>query len=296
MKKTMSYISIVVVAFLAALNYELFVLPNRFAPAGLNGICTMLQYLLGISIGYLNILINIPLAIAVYFCVNKYMAMRSMVYSLCFSGFILVLEQADLSALMYSTPNSAILGPLVAGLISGAGAGLIFKSRACQGGTDFIAAIIHRYKPQVNFFWAIFALNTAVAAMSYFVYDYQIEPVLLCILYSYTSSAVQDSIMQKSRSAVRCEIVTESPEELGRVMIETLHHTVTQVPAKGMYSGRPKSVLVCIVNRSQVDALCKLVSRFPNSFMIVSHVSDVIGNFRRLDSRGNPQTEFFDLG
>ena len=296
MKKVMSYISIIAVAFLSAVVYELFVFPNSFAPAGLNGICTMIQYLSGISIGYLNILINIPLAIAAYYLVSKPMAVRSMAYTLAFSAFILILERGDLSSLVYSTPNSAILGPLVAGLISGAGAGIIFKSQANQGGTDFIAALIHRYKPEVNFFWAIFVLNTVVALASYFVYDYKVEPVLLCILYSYASSAVRDSMMQKGRSAVRCEIVTDSPQELGHALIERLHHTATQVAATGMYSGKKTSVLICIVNTSQVDRLCQLVTEFPNSFVIVSRVSNVIGNFKRLDSHGKPQVELFDLG
>ena len=296
MKKVMSYISIVLVAFLTAVTYELFVFPNRFAPAGLNGICTMIQYVCGISIGYLNIIINIPLAIAVYFLVSRPMAVRSMVYTLAFSACILFLDHADLSMFVYSTPNSAILGPVLAGILSGAGAGIIYKSRANQGGTDFIAALIHHYKPQINFFWAIFILNSVVAVASYFVYDYEIEPVLLCILYRYASSAVRDGMMQKGRSAVRCEIVTDYPEQLGHALIERLHHTATQVAATGMYSGKKKSVLICIVNKSQVDKLCQLVTEFPESFVIVSNVNNVIGNFKRLDSHGKPEVELFDLG
>ena len=296
MKKVMTYVSIVLVAFLTAVTYELFVFPNSFAPAGLNGICTMIQYVCGISVGYLNIIINIPLAIAVYFLVSKPMAARSMVYTLAFSAFILMMDRMDLTPFIYSTPNSAILGPLVAGLISGAGAGIIFKSHANQGGTDFIATLIHRYKPQVNFFWAVFFLNTIVAISSYFVYDHKMEPVLLCIFYSYASSAVRDTMMQKGRSAVRCEIVTDYPQELGHALIERLHHTATQVAATGMYSGKKKSVLICIVNKSQVERLCQLVTEFPDSFVIVSNVSNVIGNFKHLDSHGNPEMELFDLG
>lgn len=295
-KKAMSYLMIVFVAFLLALNYEMFVFPNSFAPAGLNGVCTMIQYVSGVSIGYLNILINIPLAVAIYFLVSKPMALRSMVYSLAFSAFILMLEKTDMSQFAYSTPNSAILGPLVAGIISGAGAALIFRANTCLGGTDFVAAIIHKYKPQVNFFWAIFMLNAVVAMVSFFVYDYKIEPVLLCILYSYASSTVRDAMMQKGRSAIRCEIITDNPKEMGQALIHKLHHSATLISAKGMYSGQAKSVLICIVNKSQVEELAHVVRSFPGSFVIVSHVSNVIGNFKRLDSHGKPETEIFDIG
>ena len=56
-----SYVLILVFALLAATNYEIFILNNAFAPAGVNGIATMIQYKLGISVGYLNLLFNLPL-------------------------------------------------------------------------------------------------------------------------------------------------------------------------------------------------------------------------------------------
>ena len=62
-KKVWTYAVIVFVALLGAANYQLFVFPNQFAPSGVNGICTMIQYVTGISVGYLSLLINIPLAV-----------------------------------------------------------------------------------------------------------------------------------------------------------------------------------------------------------------------------------------
>ena len=45
MKKVLTYAVIVLIAIAGAFDYQLFVFPNRFAPAGLNGICTMIQHL-----------------------------------------------------------------------------------------------------------------------------------------------------------------------------------------------------------------------------------------------------------
>ena len=77
MKKVLTYLVIAGVAILSAVNYELFVFPNQFAPSGLNGICTMIQYLSGISVGYLSLLVNIPLALWCYKEVSKPIAIRS---------------------------------------------------------------------------------------------------------------------------------------------------------------------------------------------------------------------------
>ena len=112
MKRVWTYFVIAAVALLAALDYELFVFPNAFAPSGLNGICTMIQHVSGISVGYLSLLINIPLALVVYFKVSKPIAARSMVYVVVFSVGLLILDKVDMSAFAYSTANgtSHILG------------------------------------------------------------------------------------------------------------------------------------------------------------------------------------------
>ena len=93
LKRVWTYLVIVAVAMLAALNYELFVFPNSFAPSGLNGICTIIQYVSGISVGYMSLLINIPLAVLVFFKVSKPVAVRSMVYVVVFSVGLLILDK-----------------------------------------------------------------------------------------------------------------------------------------------------------------------------------------------------------
>ena len=90
-----TYFVIALVALAAALDYELFVFPNAFAPSGINGICTMIQYISGISVGYMSLLINVPLALIVYFKVSKPMAVRSMVYVVVFSLGLLILDKGE---------------------------------------------------------------------------------------------------------------------------------------------------------------------------------------------------------
>ena len=157
LRKAATYLVIMGVAMVAAVNYELFVFPNQFAPAGINGICTMIQYITGISVGYLSLVINIPLAIWCYIEVSKPVAMRSMVYVITFSLGLLLLDHVDLSAFAYVTENgtSKILGPLVAGVIQGYVYSILVKASAYTGGMDFVSAIIHKRSPEKGFFGKI---------------------------------------------------------------------------------------------------------------------------------------------
>ena len=297
-RKVLTYFAISMVAIISAINYELFVFPNKFAPAGLNVICTMIQHLTGISVGYMALAINIPLAIITYLKVSKSLALRSMTYVAVSSIAMVVLDGMDLSRFAYSTDTgtSAILGPLVAGIIFGSAYSLLVQGSSNSGGTDFIAAIIHKYRPEMNIFWLIFGLNIVVAVSSYFVYDFQIEPVLLCILYCYTSSTITDRLTKSGRSAVRFEIVTDYPEEISQKIIQKLHHSATLIPGKGMYLGKEVSILICVVNKSQMAKLADIVRSYPHTFAVMSNVSEVMGNFKKIDREGHVEVDLLDHG
>ena len=77
LRKTLSYIFVVLLASLSAVNYIIFIFPNSFAPTGLDGICTMIQDVLDINMGYLALLGNIPLLICAYIFLNRSFAAKT---------------------------------------------------------------------------------------------------------------------------------------------------------------------------------------------------------------------------
>ena len=297
-KKPLTYLVIALMAAVSALNYQIFVFPNSFAPAGLNGICTMIQHLSGISVGYMSLIINIPLAIWVYLKVSRTLGLRSMVYVGVSSVMLVIFNSMDMSSIAYVTENgtSTILGPLVAGIIYGTLYSILVRTSATSGGTDFIAAIIHKYHPEKSMFWIIFALNVCVAGLSFFVYDFKIEPVIMCVVYCYTSSTLTDKMSRSGRAAVRFEIVTDYPEEISNAIINRLHHSATLLPGRGMYRGKEVSVLICVVNKSQMARLADIVRQYPNTFAVMSSVNEVMGNFKKIDNHGHLEKQILDHG
>lgn len=298
LRKALTYLVIAGLAMISALNYQLFIFPNKFAPAGLNGICTIIQYVTNFRVGYMSLMVNIPLALLVYFKVSKPLALRSMVYVLTFSIGLLVLDHVDLSRFQYATDTgtSAILGPLVGGIINGTCTARLFRTSAYTGGTDFVAALIHKRHPNQSVIGLIFTMNVIVAVSSYFVYDYEIEPVILCILYSFASTTVSDRVMKNTRSAVRMEIVTDHPEMLSETITKRLRHSATVIPAKGMYSGQETNVVICIISRSQLAVMSEIIGSMPHTFAVISQVSQVMGNFKQYDPHGNEPRTILDPG
>ena len=297
-KKILTYLVIVGIGFVGALNYELFVFPNQFAPSGVNGICTIIQHVFGISVGSLSLLINIPLATLCYFRCSKPIALRSMVYVVTFSLGLIILDHVDLSMFAYSTPNgtSKILGPLVAGIIHGFDCSILARASAYSGGMDFISALIHEKDPNKSVYGLTFIMNVIIAITSYFVFGYQMEPVILCILYSFSASTLVERRMKSGREAVRFEIITDYPREISDEIIKKVRHTTTLIPAKGMYAGRETNLLICVVNKTQVSQVARIIRKYPYTFSIIDPVSEVMGNFKSLNTDGTLVRDVLDHG
>ena len=285
-KKIFTYIMITALACGMALCYQIFIFENSFAPAGINGIATMIQYKLNFCVAYMSLLINIPLCVLAFIFLDKGFAARSTVFALTFSVALLLLQFriVDLSFLSYKTANgtSTILAPIASGVINGIIYGAAIRLNGCTGGTDIVAALIHKKWPEQNLIWIIFALNTGVAVASYFVYDLKVEPVVLCIIYSFLTSQVGDTILRGSRQRIKFEIVTNESKALSDEIIATLKHSVTVVPAKGMFSGRETEMLICVVQKHQVVAMEKIIAAHPGAFAYSTIINETLGNFDKI--------------
>lgn len=276
-----SYLIVFGLAVLMGINYEIFVFPNAFAPAGINGIGTMVQYLFHFSIGYLSLIINVPLIFFAWRKLDPDYARKSLLYVLTFSAVTLLLNQVDMSFISYHTGYSHLLGPVAAGCVSGATYGLVIRCNGSTGGTDIVAAWVRKKHPTFNLIWVIFTLNAVVAGISFFVYGYQFEPVILCLVYCFLSSRIGDRMLKGGKMALKFEVITKNPQELSARLLSELHHGVTMLNAEGMYSETPTSLLVCVVNRHQIVRFQEILSEFPDCFAYVSSVNETMGKFDR---------------
>ena len=280
-----SYGIVVAMAVLMAVNYHVLILQNNFAPAGINGIATMIQYKLNFSVGYMSLIINVPLCLAALFVVDRDFAAKTMAFNLAFSGALLLFRYTGiLDPFVYHTENgtSTVLAPLAAGVVNGFIYATVLRENCSLGGTTVAAAMVHEKKPEADLVWVNFIMNTSVAIASYFVYDFRLEPVLLCIIYCYLTTRVSESLIRGGKRQLRVDIVTGDYESLSREIIEKLRHSATVLPARGMYSGKETDLVICVINPHQLAKLKEIISHYPGTFTTVTTVGETVGNFKRL--------------
>ena len=281
------YKSLLLIPFFAlamALSYALFIFHNKFAPSGVGGIATMVQYVFKFNAGYLNLLINIPILIVAWKLVDKEFVIKTALFTLCFSGFLMLFEHIDFSKFQYYTDNgtSNILAPVAAATVNGAFYGFALRVHGSTGGTDVVSFCIKHYHPEYNVTWIGFILNAIIAGVSYFVYEFRFEPVICCIIYSFVLTSVGNQVLRGSQSALKFEIITAHPEELSKDLMNELHHGVTLLPAEGAYTHEQKSLVICIVNKHQIADIQQIIGKYPGSFAYITAVSETMGNFRRI--------------
>lgn len=283
-RTSVQYALIVLYAILTALIYEIFVFPNNFAPAGLNGFATMIQHLFGIEVGALSLIINLPMLAVAFFVLGRTYTSRTATYTVVFSVALIFLERVDISPIVFRAQNTgdAILAAVAGGLFNGALYSFSVKAGGSTGGTDVIGGFINHKHPEYDTVWIIFLLNVAVAAVSFFVYDMQYQPVILCAVYVFASSKVSDSIFKGARMAAKFEVITTQPQELAEELMRTLNHGCTVITVRGMYTGAEKSMLVCVVNPRQVVEFEKVIRKYDSTFAYISTVNGTVGQFHKV--------------
>ena len=275
-KKALSFLLISVIATLSALNYAVFIFPNNFAPAGIDGICTMIQDLAGINIGYLSLLANIPLVIIAFFHLNRDFAVKSTLYVLMFSIASILIKNIVSSDFGYHTDtgSSVVLAPLAAGVIRGILYALTLYLNSSSGGIDIIAAVVKKKNPYLDLMNVIFLINLLVSFTSFFVYGMRMEPVICSILYSFITSSISNRIRSRKHSAIKYEIITSESNELCEKITEKLNQTATVVDAKGAYSGSDQKMVVCVINRHNAPYLEEIILTVGTSVVLKSVVDD----------------------
>ncbi|MBQ3072980.1 MAG: YitT family protein [Oscillospiraceae bacterium] len=286
------YLQIFAAAILAAFTYHLFIIPNGFAPAGLNGIATMVQYKTGFSIGYMSLLINVPICIFATLLIDRSFGIRSLFYCIAYSVIYLLLQHIGLEAFKYNAGDHDTIYPVIlSGLCKGVVYSIVFRQNASTGGIDIVSKYITKRSPNLNFFWIAFTLNAIVAGASFFVYAkpdetgalvYNYKPVCHCLAFYFITTFTGNRLIRSTKTACKFTVITAHGDEISREILEKLHHSSTRLPATGSYTGRQLDVLLCVINKHQLVDLRAILKSYPNTFSFSEPVDATYGTFYKV--------------
>ena len=260
-----------VTALAVALGMHVFIYPTAFAPSGVDGMATVLQAVTGINAGFFTVAINLPLLIAAWFVLHRRYVFYTLLYTVFLSFFLILLARVDFYAY---EPHGERLLPAVFGGIAHGLTGIMLRVGASSGGVDVLAGMIQKRHSHRDVEKIISLISFATVAISYLVYR-NLESVLLSVVEIIVCERITALILRTTRMAIKCEIVTESPDELRLALLKFLPHSMALSLQSG--SKEPSSgILVCVISRRQLPELFRILKEFPHTTVYYSDVMGVI--------------------
>ena len=264
-----AYIQIVLGCIIGGIAYPLFLVPNSIAPGGLSGLAMVLNHLFHWPVGMTSLLMNIPLFLIGYKAMGKVFVWRSLVATVLFSLAIDAIKLQPMTV-------DPLLGTLYGGLLLGVGLGLILRGGATTGGTDMIARMVHKKMPFITVGAFLLMIDCLVVILAGVVMG--TTEGLYALICIFVSSKVIDMVLAGFSSNKACFIITPKWEQVTERILHDMDRGVTQLTARGAYSGEERPVVLCVTSRQEVARLKDIVREADEkAFMFVTETHEALG-------------------
>lgn len=252
---------VLVGSLIYSIGVNIFIIPHKLLSGGVAGIAIILQYLTKIPSGYFIILINIPIFLIGIKIVNKEFGIFSFIGMISMSIFLIFTRQFQ----SYYYMPDPLISSLCGGVLTGIGAGIVFKSRASQGGTDIIAVVIKK-KYGISIGNIAFAINALIVTLGMIVGN--LETAVYTLIAMYISAAVLDKAIQGFDREKVVLIVTQDSDKVKQVILKNLGRGVTYLYGEGAYTGDKKNVIYCILTSREIEEAKNLIEDIDSSAVI----------------------------
>lgn len=266
------YLLIIVGSALFAMGFRFFLYPNSIIVGGISGIAMIINLLTDIPVGLLTIILNVPLFIIAWKHFGTGFIIGSLVGMTLSSVFI------DIFALLPISPtDDMLLACLIGGAVKGLGLGIVYYAGATTGGTDIIAKFIRLKFPYLNF-GTVVLITDFIIIVAFAVIFNKVESAMYAVIAMFVVSKVIDLVLYGIDNSNVCYIISEKSDQLITDITDTLHRGVTILEGEGAYSHQSKQVLLCVVKRTQISEIRKLIKNIDeNAFFIVTDAKNVFG-------------------
>jgi uncharacterized membrane-anchored protein YitT (DUF2179 family) len=242
---------------------------HKFITGGLFGLALFISYSAkALSAGLWYALLSIPLFVLGWIYVSR----RFFWYSL-YSTVITILA-FDFIKLDFGVHNQ-LYAAVAAGVICGAGGGIMLRSLGSAGGLDVLAVLLNRkYNIGVGKTYIFFNGLLFMLMLTRMEADLVIASLILVFISSLTVEYVLSMFSQRKIVF----IIAKEPEELAQTILKKLRIGATFLRGRGAYTGCDRDILMSVINNIQLKRLEEIVfTHDPGALFIVENTFNVLG-------------------
>lgn len=268
------YVIISIAMLMGSVGLVLFFLPNEITTGGITGVASIL---------YWGFQIPVSLTFFVMNAVLMMFALRILGWKFCVKTiYAVVLFTVITSLLQYYVGDLHLLADqkfmalIVGSAFLGTSVGLGLSSGGSTGGSDVIAAMVHKYK-DVSLGHIILFCDLIIITSSYLVLK-DWEKVLYGYCFLFICSFCVDQVVNTMRRSVQFFIISDKYDIIGKAINELVPRGCTVFDGHGFYSGKKVQALFVIAKKSESNMIFRLIDDIdPNAFVSQSAVIGVFG-------------------
>lgn len=257
-------------SIICAISVNAILVPMQFFGAGFTGISLLIHYLIPMApIALVYFLLNIP----VYILGWIYVGRRFFLYSI--PGMIIF--TVALGFVNFHLPiQDKILAAILAGIIMGAGSGIILRSLGSAGGLDLLSVIFLRLF-SIRLGTTILVFNVAILVAGAVLFS--LERALYTLIYIFINSHVVNLVVMGLSQRKAVLIISSHWEGISKVIMEKTRRGVTILNGRGAYTNKEQNVLYTIITFRELSQVKRIVRDIdPDAIVVVNDTLEVMGH------------------
>jgi uncharacterized membrane-anchored protein YitT (DUF2179 family) len=244
--------------------------PNQFVSGGFTGVSLVIHYLFpSFPLALLYLLLNVPVFVLGW----RFVGRRFFFYSI----LGMVIFSAAIAWIHVPVPiHDKILSALLAGIITGIGAGIVLRSSGSSGGTDILSVIlVNRFSIRIGN--TILAFNVIVLTAASLLFS--LDAALYTLIYIYVYSQIINIVLTGLSQRKAIFIISPKWQEISREILDKVGRGVTFIRGQGGYSGQDEQILYTVVSLRELHRIKDIIRQMdPNAFVVVHNTLEVMGH------------------
>ena len=269
-KQIVNALSVIIGTFILAVSVEVFIIPYHILSGGVAGIAVALEPFIHVPETLIaNILLVVLLIIGGFF-LGKEFVKNTILSSLTYPIFTSLLSgRVELTV-------DPIVASFYAGLVGGAGIGLVLRTGASTGGMDIPPLIINKITG-IKVSTLVLITDGLTVLLGLIAYD--MSTVLIGLISVFTTSIAISKVLTINGTVSKSvQIISNKYEEILKEIDMQLSRGATILQGYGSYTKEEKKIVLCVVSERQYGKLIEIVNEIdPSAFIITTDATDMHG-------------------
>ena len=255
-----------------ALAVNMFIVPNDLITGGTTGLALFFNRTAGIPVSAFVWCFNITMFLWGAWVLGKEFAVSTAASTVIYPLMLSILEWTGAAGFVMEEKLVAVV---YAGLLIGAGIGVVMRAGGSTGGMD-IPALIGKKKWNFNVSFVIYLFDCIILALQVAAAD--IYSILYGILLIMVYTLVLDKALVMGTAKIQVKIVSREYRKINTLLGERVDCGTTLLHMESGYLHKEQEMILAVISSRDLPKVNQLVlAADPEAFIVVSQINEVRG-------------------